>query len=219
MTAVDVAPADLKAALRYAPTSPLGRESVVPNDEIQQRALAEFGSAEAFRDAVVGRIGTPPLDQLPTADLPVDQLGAPYLPSNEAATAERSTIVEVDPDVIDRGTQGHAKTQNLLADHVRLLGFEPRRWSGAEPPYDLAWEQDGAIYLAEVKSLTRQNEERRLRLALGQVLRYDQQLAYKQKVIKKVIAVEREPSDSSWVALCEAYGVSLVWPETFDLLT
>jgi hypothetical protein len=121
----------------------------------------------------------------------------------------------VDSDAIDRGTRGHATTQNRLAEHLSLRGLDPKSPSIAEPPYDLAWELDGSIFVAEIKSLTRQNEERQLRLALGQVLRYAQQLAYKGKPIRKLIAVEREPTDATWVRLCDDYDVRPVWPEGF----
>lgn len=70
----------------------------------------------------------------------------------------------------------------------------------------------------EVKSLTRRNEERQLRMAVGQVLRYGQQLAYKNKPIVASIAVERKPSDPSWIDLCNSLGITLVWPGTFDQL-
>jgi hypothetical protein len=58
-----------------------------------------------------------------------------------------------------------------------------------------------------------------MRLALGQILRYAQQLSYKEKPIVKVIAVEREPGDASWMTLCEALDVRLVWPQIFETLT
>ena len=67
--------------------------------------------------------------------------------------------------------------------------------------------------------MTPQNEERQLRLALGQVLRYAQQLAYKDKPIRKVIAIERRPTDTTWIQLFGRYDVMLVWPETFRDIT
>jgi hypothetical protein len=59
---------------------------------------------------------------------------------------------------------------------------------------------------------------RALRLGLGQVLRYAHLLGAKGRPVRRVIAVEREPSDASWIELCEAAGVTLVWPETFGTL-
>jgi len=58
------------------------------------------------------------------------------------------------------------------------------------------------------------NEEKQLRLALGQVLRYRQLLMASGREVVAMIAVERPPVDLRWPELCEQVGVSLVWPET-----
>jgi hypothetical protein len=214
---IEVTAEELKEMLGYAPEYRIGRESVVPTEAVQESAMTAFGSPEAFRDAVIGNVGTPPLDDLPAAGLPADSLGTAYVPEDEDATAERSDVYRVDPDRADRGTQAHRRTQNLLAVELEGRGLDPKRRSGPEPPYDLACElDDGTILVAEIKSLTRQNEERQLRLALGQVLRYAQQLTYKGRSIRKVIAVERKPTDESWIELCASYDVRLAWPETFS---
>jgi hypothetical protein len=215
VVAVDVTAEELKAALGYQPEYRIGRESIVPGEEVQDQVIAAFGSAEAFRSAVVGHAGTPPLAEFPATGLPVDSLGAAYRPEDEEATAERSQVYKVDPDRIDRGTQAHKRTQNMLAAHLEGRGLTPKSWSRAEPPYDLAWEEGDTLFVAEIKSLTRQNEERQLRLALGQILRYAHQLAYKDKAIRKIIALERRPTDATWTELCATHDVLLVWPETF----
>lgn len=67
-------------------------------------------------------------------------------------------------------------------------------------------------WVAEVKSTTPQNEERQLRLGLGQVTRYRQLLAEDGLPVRALIATEREPSDPSWAALCEEQGIVLGWP-------
>ncbi len=213
--AVDVAADDLKAALGYETGYPLGRESVVPSDATQAAVIAAFGSVEAFRDAVVGHVGTPPLDTLPATGLPVGVLGTEYRAAGEDVRADRNETFTVDPNVVDRGTRAHARTQNLLAQHLQNRGVTPKSPTVAEPPYDLAWEVDQTMFVAEIKSLTNRNEERQLRLALGQVLRYAQQLGYKNRPVERIIAVEREPRDTTWVELCAHHDVRLVWPETF----
>ena len=54
--------------------------------------------------------------------------------------------------------------------------------------------------------------------ALGQVLRYADLLGDDERPVQKIIAVERQPTDDSWSRLCEAKGVVLVWPGTFETL-
>jgi hypothetical protein len=78
----------------------------------------------------------------------------------------------------------------------------------------LAWETETTIFVAEVKSLTLANEERQLRLGLGQVLRYWHALSDQPKPVMAVLAVEERPSDESWLALADRLGVWLLWPES-----
>lgn len=66
-----------------------------------------------------------------------------------------------------------------------------------------------------MKSLTAGNEERQLRLDLGQVLRYAHQLGSGGAAVP-VLVVERCPSDSSWGQLCDKLGVILAWPDVFS---
>jgi hypothetical protein len=37
-------------------------------------------------------------------------------------------------------------------------------------------------------------------------------------LVQPVIALEREPSDASWLTLCDGLGVLVVWPPDFDQL-
>ena len=116
---------------------------------------------------------------------------------------------------MERGLRGHATTQNSLANYVKTIGCEPRSPRSGEPNFDLAWKDGQDIWVAEVKSLTNKNEEKQLRLGLGQVLRYGHLLGDKHKV-HLVLAVERQPSDKSWIELCSALGISLVWPGNWE---
>jgi hypothetical protein len=75
---------------------------------------------------------------------------------------------------------------------------------------------DGQRYALCVrgKSITTENEERQLRMATGQVIRYRQQLtATGHEPCFAVICTERQPSDLSWDDLCEREGIILIWPE------
>jgi hypothetical protein len=71
------------------------------------------------------------------------------------------------------------------------------------------------ICIAEVKSMSTANQEKQLRLAVGQVLRYAQLLSAGGRPVHAFIAVEREPQDPSWVDLTQELGITLMWPATF----
>jgi hypothetical protein len=141
--------------------------------------------------------------------------GAAYRPADEASVRAPVAPFAVDPNVIDRGTRGHARTQNALAEWAAARGYQPTRPGLGQPDYDVAWLADEVLFVAEVKSLTRVNEVRQLRLGLGQVLHYRHLLATTGRAVRAVLAVEREPSDDAWKELCTSVGVQLVWPSVF----
>lgn len=87
-----------------------------------------------------------------------------------------------------------------------------------QPPYDLAWEHRGTTYVAVVKSITQANEEKQLRLGLGQVLRYEQLVEGSGKPVQAVLVPESEPSDPTWKSLCRDVDIVLVWPGVLALL-
>ena len=143
--------------------------------------------------------------------------GQPYMrPPPGGSAAPRSRVFRLDPDAIDRGTNAHKKVQNQLADAVRERGWEPRSPSDSDPLFDVAWIAADAAWIAEVKSLTPANEERQLRLGLGQVLSYVHLVDWGFETNHPVLAVEREPSSEYWPNLCESHGVALSWPDVFD---
>ena len=74
------------------------------------------------------------------------------------------------------------------------------------------------MYVAEVKSITARNEERQLRLGLGQVLRYRSLLGDMGFDVRAVLVAEHAPHDVSWRALCEQLGVILVSPTSLGSL-
>jgi hypothetical protein len=143
-------------------------------------------------------------------------LGRHYKPVGRVKTPVRCDPFEVDPDKVDRGTQAHANTQDALAAFLRARGVDPRSPRQGEPDFDLAWERNGFVYVAEIKSITDDNEEKQLRLGLGQVLRYRQQLARPGRQVLAILVPERRPADASWESLCAAHGVGLAWPGALD---
>lgn len=142
-------------------------------------------------------------------------LGVPYMNIGRLASSARRDPFEVDPDKVDRGNQAHATTQDALADFLRRLGLAPRSPAPGEPEFDLAWEQEGTTFVAEVKSTTGANEEKQLRLGLGQVLRYRQALSTSSRKVVAVLVAERTPEEKGWSELCRSLGVVLVWPADF----
>jgi hypothetical protein len=154
----------------------------------------------------------------PPPPVPPDVLGDPYQDvTPPAGGGAEPTPFTVDPDTVDRGTRAHADTQNALASHIRGAGLDPLRPDAGVPPYDLAWEQQGTFFVAEVKSLTTDNEERQLRLGLGQVLRYAHKLRSSGvQPVQAVLVAEGEPSDPTWLGTCSELGVILTWPSRFS---
>lgn len=170
--------------------------------------------------AEVARVATEtrPTPAAPSPAVARPELGGEYRPGNpEARTAQRRPFA-VDPDLVDRALQAHAKTQDMLAVAVQEAGMIPRSPAPGEPVFDLAWEDDDGVSVAEVKSLTDENEEKQLRLAIGQVLRYAYLLRKKGQPVRAYIATEREPSDGSWGELCASLGITLLWPKRFKAL-
>lgn len=69
------------------------------------------------------------------------------------------------------------------------------------------------VWVAEVKSTSSQTEERQLRTAIGQVLRYRQKLTASGHEVQAVVVTSCPPSDLSWDDFCQWEGIILVWPE------
>ena len=120
--------------------------------------------------------------------------------------------------MVERGLRGHADTQNALAAVITTAGMAPRSPRPSDPNFDLAWEADGTLFVAEVKSITPKNEERQLRLGLGQVLRYRNLLNQRGRRVRAVLVTERAPRDPSWPRLCQELGVLLATPPHFEAL-
>lgn len=180
--------------------------------------VAKLGSAlaEAIRsdfDAVFAAAAEPALDSAEFRGQRAASVGFgdPYrqVPATELSGSRDP--FRVDPALVERGLRGHTDTQNELAGVLSSAGIEPRRGLRPGPDFDLAWQKDGTVFVAEVKSITADNEEQQLRLGLGQVLRYRQQLlALGYDRVVAVLVPERQPGDRSWRELCQGLGVVLL---------
>jgi hypothetical protein len=145
------------------------------------------------------------------------ELGRPYVNADEHLALITSPEGRGNPDLSGRGLSAHNRTQNALARAVEAAGWSPRTPKPDEPQFDLGWSDGSAIWVAEVKSTTLQNEERQLRLAVGQVLRYRQLIESPRHPVRPIIAIENAPYDDTWIDLCAKEEIVLVWPEVFEM--
>ncbi len=170
------------------------------------RALPKLAAAADEAAAVPPEVARP--RRIPS----VDRMGRRYRPADETTAVSDRDPFPVDPAVVERGVRGHARVQNALARRVSDKGLAPLSPARDDPLYDLLWRDGDTLCVAEVKSLTSKNEERQLRLGLGQLLRYRQRLAASRTVVRAFLVVERRPRDPGWEDLCDETAVVLVWP-------
>lgn len=125
--------------------------------------------------------------------------------------AEVAETWEYDPSARDRATREHRRLENWLMDRLEEHGIEPLD-SASSPDYDLAWWAGSRFIICEVKS-TSGSEDRQLRLGVGQVLHYRQQLRRMTgEEIQAVLLVGRQPEDDVWDKLAGELGIVLLWP-------
>ena len=144
-----------------------------------------------------------------------ESFGVDYRIADEETSVAACDPFSLDPAIVERGLHGHAATQNALAEFLINQQLTPLSPGPGEPSYDLAWKIDNEIWIAEIKSITNSNEEKQLRLGLGQVLRYCHILKTSENV-HGVLVIERAPSDQTWIDLCEAHNILLIWPDAFS---
>ncbi len=140
-----------------------------------------------------------------------------YIPRNEDVRSREARPWARDPSEVDRALSTHARIERLVAEAAAAEGWRARAYGPGDPVFDLLLERGAGspqAVVVEVKSLTATNEEKQLRLALGQVLRYRQLLEAGGLDVAAFIAIERPPRDARWIELCASVGVRLVWPAT-----
>jgi hypothetical protein len=145
-------------------------------------------------------------------------IGRVFVEDDEEAAPRASAPGQPDPDLVGRGSRAHAYTRNALAAHLKSLGIQPLDPAASDPPFDLAWWRGGVLYVAEVKSLTRENEQRQLRLGLGQILYYCYLLRGRAEHVIPVLAPERKPRDAEWGQLCKTLNIRFAFPPDFETL-
>ncbi len=143
-------------------------------------------------------------------------VGASYRAADEAVSVSKRDPMSIDPAIVERGTQGHARAQNLIANAAIKTGHTPRSPTPGEPNYDVCWDTDSALWVVEVKSITDDNEERQLRMGLGQVLRYRALLRSPSRAVRAVVMAERKPKDTEWLSLFKELDVTVLWPKLIE---
>lgn len=144
-----------------------------------------------------------------------NKIGKRYKKANEKLKSKYSSPINKDPDKIDRANNSHSKLQNDLAEFVKNAGYKPLGPDLPRTPnYDLAWYIGEQFFVAEVKSITEDNEESQLRHGLGQLLQYRMQLIDLSINTTAILVVERKPPEI-WERICSSANVVLVWPGKF----
>jgi hypothetical protein len=216
-----IAPIELTALRARGPEILATISSVAPSGSPAYAPFYGYGGANELRPTqyYLNKLPRAVAELLPEVDLVGqpqahqrnDGLGVPWREPWVTETQDRSRNVEIDLEVIERGLRGHVETEHALAVALRELGIEPRSPTASEPNFDLAWTHGATSYVAEVKSTTDRNEERQLRLGLGQVLRYRSVLS--EALGRPVLAAlvpERTPRDPTWETTCSGVGVMLL---------
>jgi hypothetical protein len=148
----------------------------------------------------------------------VAAIGRNFTADDEDAIFRAAAPGVADPDLVGRGTRAHRRTRNVLAAYLPTIGLRPLDPAPSDPPFDLAWWKAETLYVAEVKSVTRENEEHQLRLGLGQLLRYCHLLRNRAERVVPVLVPELKPRDPEWNQLCTALNVRLAFPPDFEAL-
>jgi hypothetical protein len=112
----------------------------------------------------------------------------------------------------------HNSTVNLLKAEARAQGcMTVKSTTGA----DLAWMSidEGWLTVCEVKSVDGSNDIGQLRLGLGQIIDYLDQLRDYEAGVSGLLWTSRKPRDAErWQRICGEHGVTLGWPGQEHLL-
>ncbi len=198
--------------------APVGNDRVVPPIRVSNGSFVLRRPSKGLAISLDDRIDAyyellyPP-DQAETRATPI---GRNFREDDEDAVPRAAAPGVPDPDLVGRGNRAHKHTRNALGAYLKSLGIQPLDPVPSDPAFDLAWRKGDILYVAEVKSLTRENEERQLRLGLGQLLRYSHLLRKRAEHVIPVLVPELKPRDPEWGQLCKALNVQLVFPPDFE---
>ena len=128
----------------------------------------------------------------------------------------RSPNLSRGPALVEHELRSHASTQNMLADFISADGFEPRSPRPDEPNFGLLRAEAHRTCIVEVKSIREENEERQLRLALGQVLRYRLELEGGDVGVHAIVCTSKKSTDETEAQLYSQLDACLAWRGAFE---
>lgn len=145
-------------------------------------------------------------------------LGGPL--AERAPTAHQPSSLTVDLEALDRATAAHEATLLAFARRLASRGLVPQRHGRNAPKFDVGWADGLTVYVAEVKSLGSAVEDQQIRLGIGQVVDYAEQLRSRPAIpgqsVRAVLVLERRPREPDrWMAAAESVGIGLTWGPDF----
>lgn len=180
--------------------------------------------AEGFSDLLSGyparcrelrRTAVDPEDILVLSQAGDGVLGGPL--QRHKAVQHEAGMLATDLDLLDKGTEAHEATIAALIDHLGRRQIEVRGHARNAPRFDAGWSVGSDVYIAEVKSLTGISEDQQIRLGIGQILDYAQQLKSMRTFgkVRPVLVLEKKPTSSRWSAVADDSGILLTWAPDF----
>ncbi|MBM9508517.1 hypothetical protein ITX44_28975 [Streptomyces sp. KK5PA1] len=124
----------------------------------------------------------------------------------------------LDLNLLDEGTEAHESTLTALVSHLADQGIEVRGHARKAPRFDAGWTRGDDVFVAEVKSLSPANEVQQIRLGIGQVLDYADQVQHQEALhrVRPTLVLERQPTDPRWRRLADSHGILLTWGPNFE---
>jgi hypothetical protein len=146
--------------------------------------------------------------------------GVPWRPKTHAKGEPKGiATLQIDLDAIERRSRLHDELVSEVERAIREEGQQPLWHLHRSCAYDIGWQAGQVANVVEVKTTTSRNETQQMRLGLGQVLEYREELLRAgASRVRPHLVVSREPNNDSLLAACERAGVTVAWPGDFDLL-
>jgi hypothetical protein len=141
-------------------------------------------------------------------------IGVPYRPRDRAKQTD-STLHVVDLAELERATKRHMDLQDRLAETLVARGVEPRSPASWEPQFDVAFEDEGKLYVVEIKSGSPVSAQQ-MRLGSGQALEYRHLLSHNASMdVRAVVMVEGKPPPP-WMQLAARLGIRLLCADQLE---